>query len=105
MWSVYIIQHTATKQIYIGFTSDLKNRLIYHNSGKQYSTKRKNGEWKYIYIEVYRSKKDAQNRERKLKYYGSSKQKLLKRIKNSMLKDYKKGWAQLKSPGDCLAKT
>lgn len=84
MWIVYLIKHNYTKQIYIGFTSNLKLRLSAHNSGQNKSTKRLLGKWILIYAEIYRSKKDAQERERKLKQYGQSKQRLLKRISESL---------------------
>ncbi|MGC8944376.1 MAG: GIY-YIG nuclease family protein, partial [Minisyncoccia bacterium] len=41
MWFLYIIQHRFTKQIYIGITNSIKRRLIGHNQGKSWSTRRK----------------------------------------------------------------
>ncbi len=87
MWIIYIIQHTTTKQIYIGVTQDLKRRLSEHNSGNQRATKRNSGEWLLIYAEAYRSKSSAYERERKLKQYGSAKQKLFKRISKCMVSE------------------
>ena len=82
---VYLIQNTETKEIYIGTTNDLATRLREHNNkGKKFTT-RKNGEWKLIYAEVYRSKKDALAREKRLKYHGSAKVELLKRLQNSKI--------------------
>ena len=87
MYSIYVIQHTNTKQIYIGKTNNLKRRLNEHNTNQQTATVRKNGEWKLIYAEAYRSKKDADERELKLKQHGSNKRWLKNRIKNSFLED------------------
>ena len=87
MYSIYVIQHSVTKQIYIGKTNDLQRRIKEHNANKQNATKRKSGEWKLIYVEAYRSKKDADERENKLKQHGSNKRWLKDRIKNSFLED------------------
>ena len=84
MWIVYLIQHTILKQIYIGLTDDLKRRIKEHNAKGIKFTTRNQGEWILIYAEAYRSKQDAQDRERKLKQYGQSKQRLLKRISQSL---------------------
>ena len=81
MHVVYILQHDITKNIYIGQTSNLKQRLESHNSNKNKSTSRRNGCWVLIYAEVYRNKSDALTRESKLKHHGSSKHELLKIIK------------------------
>ena len=32
MWGVYVIQHSETKQMYIGKTNDLERRLAEHNA-------------------------------------------------------------------------
>ena len=85
MWVVYVIQHTATLALYIGFTDNLKRRIIEHNQGSNKSTRRKIGKWIFVYAEAYRSEQDARERERKLKQYGSSKQRLLKRIKRGLI--------------------
>lgn len=85
MYSVYIIQHTSTKDIYIGRTNDLKRRLDQHNASHTKSTHRISGEWILIYAEAYRSKDDAVKRELRFKQHGRAKQELLKRIKSSQI--------------------
>ena len=84
MYSLYILKHTETKEIYIGKTNNLKRRFQEHNSGYQTATHRKNGQWKIVYVETYKSKSDADQRELKLKQHGRAKQELLKRIKSSL---------------------
>ena len=84
MWIVYLIKHNQIGEIYIGFTNNLKARLLSHNSGGNKSTKRLKGKWILIYAEAYRSEQDARERERKLKQYGQSKQRLLKRVSRSL---------------------
>ena len=85
MHVVYVIQHTETKTLYVGKTSNLIRRLKEHNQNQNYSTRRKEGEWILIYAEAYRDQQDASDRETKLKERGSAKQKLRKRIKRSLL--------------------
>ena len=84
MFYVYIIQSENTKQIYIGYTNNLKRRLNQHNSNISFSTKNR-GPWILIYSEVYRSRKDAKTREHRLKYYGKALSQLKRRISNSFL--------------------
>ena len=87
MYSVYVIQHSATKQLYIGKTNELKRRFQEHNANQQKATKRKTGQWILVYAETYRSKQDADLRELKLKQHGSNKRWLKDRIKHSVLED------------------
>ena len=84
MHFVYIIQHSETKQIYIGYTSDIKRRLIEHNLNTTKATYRKTGEQSLRYVEIYKDKQNALDREGKLKHHGSAKHKLLKRIEKSL---------------------
>ena len=78
MYYVYCIQHTKSKNLYYGYTSDLKRRF------KEHSNKDKN--WKLIYYEAYDSNIDARKRELKLKDYGQTRTHLKKRIYNSIIK-------------------
>ncbi len=69
------------RNIYIGYTKDLKKRLIYHNSGKSRYTK--GHKWELIYYEAFRAKQDAMRREKSLKK-GQSRRWLIERIKHSL---------------------
>ena len=51
---------------YIGYTTDIQQRLKQHNEGHVTSTK-KHTPWKIIYAEAYIHKKDALGREKFLK--------------------------------------
>lgn len=84
MYAVYIIQNEQSKEIYIGYTNNLKRRLFEHNSNKSFSTKNK-GKWILIYCEIYRSQDDAKQREDRLKYYGRALGQLKRRISKSLL--------------------
>lgn len=67
MFYVYILESMLKrKEIYIGYTKDLKNRVKEHNSGETRSTKRYMP-WKLIYYEACLDKQDAKRREKYLK--------------------------------------
>lgn len=89
MFYVYLLQHDKTNQLYIGYTSDLKRRVLEHNRKGSKFTTRKTGQWFLKYYEAYESEKDAKARESKLKKHGSAKQKLVSRLKESL-----NPWAQ-----------
>jgi len=78
---IYVLQSTKNDNLYIGFTDDLRKRLIEHNKGLNFSTKPYRP-WELIHYEAYRNKKDAMRREKYLK--SSQGARLLKR----MLKEY-----------------
>jgi len=82
MYCVYVLKSEKDGKLYIGITSDLKRRLAEHNAGANQSTKHR-GQFQLIYCEVYRSKKDALTRERKLKQFKNAYAELRKRIQNS----------------------
>jgi len=85
MHIVYLITHDKTGEIYIGYTTNLKERIKAHNSGLNKSTARVKGKWILVYAEAFLSKKDAQLRERRLKQHGRAVQELKKRIQHSLL--------------------
>jgi len=84
MQIVYLIQHSETKEIYIGTTANLSARLKTHNNNGHKSTTRKNGLWRLVYAEAYHSKNDALRRECRLKDHGRALQELKKRISESL---------------------
>jgi putative endonuclease len=84
MFYVYLLQHTQTNEIYIGFTTDLRSRVQIHNARGQTATKRKSGTWNLKYYEAYSSREDAMKREVKLKQHGSAKQKLKLRLESGL---------------------
>ncbi len=85
MFFVYLLQHTVTQELYVGYTNNIKRRIKEHNQrGKKFTTQLE-GEWTLIYCEVYRTQADAVDREQKLKHHGSGKRELYKRVKNSLL--------------------
>jgi len=84
MYYVYLLQHSLTKEKYIGCTSELSNRVMQHNNNQNTSTMRDQGYWELKYYEAYISKDDAFQREKRLKQHGRAKQELYKRCLNSL---------------------
>ena len=78
MFYVYLLKSPKTNQIYVGFTEDLKRRFAEHQKLPRHKG------WMLIYYEAYRDREDAAERERKLKSYGSSLQKLKTRLRRSL---------------------
>ena len=77
---VYILQSLKDNKFYIGSTSDVEERLRFHNSGKQRSTK---GRIPFIvvYSEELPDKGKALKRENQIKSYkgGEAFKKLLRK--------------------------
>ena len=69
MFYVYILYNDTIDRYYIGYTSNLKNRLSDHIRGKtkRHYTKNQKGKWKLIYCEKYSTRKKAYRREGEIK--------------------------------------
>ena len=63
---VYLLFSDLDKGLYIGYTNNLKRRLLEHGSGKVYSTKNRRP-IRLIYYECFLNKADAKAREEYLK--------------------------------------
>ena len=75
---VYMLRSNNNKSVtYVGYTKDLKKRIMLHNSGKgaKFTRGRK---WELIYKEKFESKNKAISRE----YYIKKNVKIRKKIKN-----------------------
>jgi len=83
MWYVYILL-LRNKQLYTGFSSNLKQRLLEHQNGKVYFTKYRLPA-KLIHYEVYLLEDDARRREKFLK--TTEGKKLLRRQLSTLLKE------------------
>ena len=78
MFYVYMLKSKSSKPItYVGYTNNLKSRLNLHNSGKGAKFTR-GRQWKLIYKEIFKSKKEAISRE----YYIKNNRNLRNKIKN-----------------------
>ncbi len=63
---VYILQSLKDHQYYIGETSDVEARLLFHNSGKQRST-RNRIPFRLVLVEEYPNREAALKREKQIK--------------------------------------
>ncbi|XOV92696.1 MAG: GIY-YIG nuclease family protein [Bacteroidota bacterium] len=72
MFYTYILRSQKSGRFYIGHTSDLDERLNYHNQGRVKATKNK-GPWEYVYYETFENKLLANQRELEIKNKKSRK--------------------------------
>jgi putative endonuclease len=69
MYWVHVLYSESTQKIYIGFTSDLANRILSHNIHATKGWTIKYRPWKLIYSEEFHQKVEAIKREKQLKSY------------------------------------
>ncbi len=62
MFYIYILQSLKDHKTYIGYTNNIKRRLIEHNSGKNISTKNRIP-LKLIFFEKFETSQEARKRE------------------------------------------
>ena len=81
MYYVYLLrlEGIKNKDFYIGYTSDLKERMKQHVAGETKTTKGRNP--KLLYYEAYNNKYLALKREKAIKSSGSVYMALMKRLK------------------------
>ena len=72
MYYTYILTSLKNNSYYVGSTSDLKQRLTYHNTGKSKYTKLKMP-WNLIYFEEFLTLSLARKRETQIKSWKSRK--------------------------------
>ena len=67
MFTVYVLYSKSYDKIYIGFTSNLEQRLLSHNELGKKGWTIKFRPWELIHTEEFQLKSDAMNREKQLK--------------------------------------
>lgn len=78
---VYVIQNVDNHdEFYVGFTTNLKQRIDDHNNGTTYSTRART--WRIVYCEAYINEQVARNRERTIKNNGRMRTFLMNRVKS-----------------------
>ena len=82
MYYVYVLK-LKNNDLYIGYSTDLRKRLNYHQNGKSKFTK-PHRPIRLVYYEAYSAKKDATKREYHLKT-GQQRKYLKQRISNSII--------------------
>ncbi|MFN4212624.1 MAG: GIY-YIG nuclease family protein, partial [Microgenomates group bacterium] len=83
VYYVYILQSLKNNNLYMGFSSNLKNSLENHNLGLNHSTKNRRP-LKLIYYEAFLNEEDAKNKE---KFYKSGRgHEVIKKMLSSYFK-------------------
>ncbi|MFZ3020257.1 MAG: GIY-YIG nuclease family protein [Minisyncoccia bacterium] len=88
MFYTYVLQSYKNNELYIGFTTNLKKRLVEHNRGLNFSTKRYKP-WTLVYYEACLDELDAKRRENYLKTTQGGRL-LKRRLKEFMYKQKSK---------------
>lgn len=84
MHYIYVLKSKKDGKLYIGYTVDLRRRLLEHNAKTSTATAYRTP-LELIYYEAYLSSKDAKNREKKLKNFSGSYTHLKRRIEDSLI--------------------
>jgi putative endonuclease len=81
MHYIYVLKSKKDGKYYIGYTTNIENRVEFHNSGKQRSTKSRIP-FHLVHSEEYNSKEEALKREKQIKSYkgGNAFKKLLNEL-------------------------
>jgi len=79
VYYIYLLKSKKDNKLYIGYTHDLKARLLQHNKGEVFSTKSRRP-FELVYFEGYKSLKDARRRERNLKLFSKAYYALRRRL-------------------------
>ncbi len=66
MYTVYVLYSATYQKTYVGFTSNLEQRMLSHNELGKGWTKRYRP-WRVLYTEKYKVKREAMRREKELK--------------------------------------
>ncbi|MBI2405303.1 GIY-YIG nuclease family protein [Candidatus Gottesmanbacteria bacterium] len=77
MYYVYVLKSRKDSLLYIGYTNNLKRRLVEHSKDNR-------APWTLIYYESYLSDHDARQREEQLKRFKSAYGFLKRRMKDSI---------------------
>ena len=83
MYYIYILKSEKDNQLYVGFTTDLKARIMRHNAGEVKSTHYRRP-LKLLMYEAFKNKLDALARERYLKS-GYGKEQIQSMLKNELV--------------------
>jgi len=78
MHYIYLLKDKNNNKTYIGYSKNLQQRLKQHKSTKDVEL---------LYYEAYQNEKEARDRERRLKMYGSAWRALKQRLRISLSKN------------------
>jgi len=89
MYYVYILQ-CSDNSYYIGYTTDLKNRIKEHNEGSGGRNTRLKSPVELLYTEKFENKSDALKREAQIKRWTRAKKEALIKGENNLLHELSK---------------
>ncbi len=81
MYYFYVLKSKVDDELYFGYSSNLRDRILQHNFKLANST-RPRAPFRLIYYEAYSSQGDAKHREYSIKLRGNAYLQLKRRIKN-----------------------
>lgn len=84
MFYIYVLKSQTDRKFYVGYTSDLRKRLKYHNAGKVLSTENR-GPLELVYYEAFKYERDA--REQELFYKTGQGRRILKSRLKSVIEE------------------
>ncbi len=67
MYHVYLLYSSSSDRYYVGYTTDLAQRVSEHNSGSGARWTRGKGPWALVYYEYFDSESEARKREVSIK--------------------------------------
>ncbi len=67
MYHMYVLYSPRFNKIYIGFSGDVRNRLLIHNDSRNTGWTAHYQPWELFYTEEYTTKSEAMKREKQLK--------------------------------------
>jgi putative endonuclease len=85
MFTVYVLYSSIHDKIYIGYTSNLIQRIWNHNFGKDKSFTKNFRPWVVIYCEYFEIKSEAMKREKELK--SSQGRKFIREVQINLMKN------------------
>ena len=87
MYTVYALYSPVHDKIYIGYTSNLIQRIWNHNFGETVSFTKNYRPWKVVYTEYFDSKSEALRREKSLKSFQG--RKFIREVQLELMKEIK----------------
>jgi putative endonuclease len=85
MFTVYVLYSCAHDKIYIGYTSNLIQRIWNHNCGVTKSYTKTYRPWKVIHTEYFETKSESLIREKELKSFQG--RKFIKEVPLKLMKE------------------
>lgn len=83
---LYVLVSLGTKEVYLGYTTNLKRRLRQHNSPRNRGYTRRGAPWRLLAVRCFLDKHSAKRAERQLKRRWWDKINWIRRVRPRMRK-------------------